>query len=1152
MTVSRLSDGLPTAPNVIVCFMAMVGLSLVLWAPGAEASAQFQIHTIADGLDAAFSVDTGDMDGDGATDVVVAERDSDAIRWYENDGGGSSTEHTVTSDLTKARSVSVAEINGDTHPDVVGVSREDNLVNWYRNDGGGSFTEHTISTAPDEPKSVATGDVDEDGDIDALSASRDDSRIAWYENDGSGSFEAHTITTDADGGTSVTTADVDSDGDTDILSSSKLDNRIAWYENDGSESFTTHTVTSEASHAKDVTTADVNSDGHLDILSAASDDNEVTWYENDGTESFSTQIITTEAENANTVRATDMDRDGDVDVLSASNQDDTVALYENDGSESFTTHILDSNQESVNDLALVDLEEEGDVDVFAPPDGQVTWFENTVSAKLPDTPRNFAVEPGPDPTDIATTWDPPEDTVSVPLDHYNIYRGKSSDGLSKVTETTDSSYPDTDLDCSTTYYYEVTAVNEDGLESEPTDTKSITIDCSPTPPRNLDLEPGMRMNAMKLWWTEPQDSGSAPIDQYPVYRKIGDNPFAKVGTAEETSFMDKGLECDQTYHYHVTAVNEDGFESEPSASTTTQESTASLDIPWAPENPNYAPSAPATPTLGYEDSASAAELSECPGEDKMVEFSIDSGAFDHYDAVDANTVPLNLDLNAHLRIPSGNVTWNDTPRDVATVQINDSEEWTTLETLDARPEDPNQSTTAWNVTRQDVRVPTEFLSDGENEFRVVFEDFPEENKTGWNGTVDAARLDLVAPPTFILHGWDASPNAALTWNNEDQQSDCAQRLDLNGLAQWQCDLHNKLLIRSLAAFGQNPWTWAADEDQSSRAAMPLFGYNPKQGINQTVADLHENVTQRLDRLDWNGQASFVGHSMGGLVSRTYSVSDCPSSPRLPTCPLASDGTDFRANRIVTLGTPHLGSQLADIYTCQPEQLPFGIANHDYSWGPADSDAALLDYQEDNVLPTSDCGWHDYYASGFAYDSHCSVFGCDIHSSEDAGAYKHTTPGGDGLSYLADFQIRTQGPDPATTNTFLRWLNKEYATLAENQRTSYYAIAGDCDANWLLRQCDGWKNAEEALGTNNDGIVPLESALKTVKGPTLEEEHPHLARNADSSTMLSAVCTGSQYEHNNLHSTGPIQALSLAGLAETVGETRALENTYDEDCGYAST
>jgi hypothetical protein len=79
-------------------------------------------------------IDTGDVDGDGAPDVIAGSFDSDSVVWFENDGSGSfRPAQPIATDVPNVLSLEVADFNGDGAPDVAAASQAGNVVAWYEN-----------------------------------------------------------------------------------------------------------------------------------------------------------------------------------------------------------------------------------------------------------------------------------------------------------------------------------------------------------------------------------------------------------------------------------------------------------------------------------------------------------------------------------------------------------------------------------------------------------------------------------------------------------------------------------------------------------------------------------------------------------------------------------------------------------------------------------------------------------------------------------------------------------------------------------------------------------------------------------------------------------------------------------------------------------
>ncbi|MDF7802000.1 sulfatase-like hydrolase/transferase [Pontiellaceae bacterium B1224] len=139
---------------------------------------------------------------------------------------------------------------------------------------------------------------------------------------------------------------------------------------------------------------------------------------------------------------------------------------------------------------------------------------------------------------------------------------------------TKSEYIDTGLTTGQTYYYVVSTVNGDGVESadsaETSATAQIFVPAAPTVPTGLNVRPGNSRTF--LGWNENTQMG---FKEFRVKRsEDSGGPYTQITSTTNTYFTDTSAVNETTYYYVVTAVNVDDVESTPCAE---QSATPSVD-----------------------------------------------------------------------------------------------------------------------------------------------------------------------------------------------------------------------------------------------------------------------------------------------------------------------------------------------------------------------------------------------------------------------------------------------------------------------------------------------------------------------------------------------------------------------------------------------
>ena len=220
------------------------------------------------------NVTVADLNRDGRPDIVVANRSEDqpGVNYVcLNDGHGSFPSCRPFSNES-ATTIAVGDMNGDGAPDLVVPHRDGGQSYVYINDGKGGFGEkQPFGPAKTETRAIALADIDGDGKLDIVIGDQARGGAFIYFNQGRMRFSDPLPVDKTDTVYSIAIADLNGDGHADIVLGNSEAPAVALINDRTGRSFTPVHFGDKQGTVYGLAIGDVNGDGSPDIVAARSD-----------------------------------------------------------------------------------------------------------------------------------------------------------------------------------------------------------------------------------------------------------------------------------------------------------------------------------------------------------------------------------------------------------------------------------------------------------------------------------------------------------------------------------------------------------------------------------------------------------------------------------------------------------------------------------------------------------------------------------------------------------------------------------------------------------------------------------------------------------------------------------------------------------------
>jgi len=321
----------------------------------------------------------GDLDGDGNSDLVVANGGGSGVTILRGNGDGTFYDRrSFELDLSPA-TAALGDLDRDGKPDVVlAHPAGDRVMVWYGT-GAGSFGRSEFLAVGDQPETLAIGDVNGDGRLDIVAANRAADTISVLLARSSGGFATQRVYPVGDEPAHLALVDVDGDGVLDAVTAN-ASGSVSVLRGNGLGGFGPAVNTNVGHPATALAVADFDADGWLDLAIPDAAHDCVSVFLGDGVGGFVQAGAPAVGDEPTFVVAGDLDNDGHVDLVAANKSAGTFTVLLGRGDGTFAVDNEYAAGAGAAVLLVVDIEGDGDRDAMV-----LNRTAGTVSVRLNGT-----------------------------------------------------------------------------------------------------------------------------------------------------------------------------------------------------------------------------------------------------------------------------------------------------------------------------------------------------------------------------------------------------------------------------------------------------------------------------------------------------------------------------------------------------------------------------------------------------------------------------------------------------------------------------------------------------------------------------------------------------------------------------------------------
>ena len=164
-----------------------------------------------------FAIASGDVNGDGNADLLVAELINDTLNVHLGNGDGTFGAFTSFQVSTNPNAITLSDFNGDGFNDIAVSADSDDKVSILLGNGDGTFQSQTSYGVGDRPQDLRATDVNNDGILDIVTSNFGTQNISVLLGNSDGTFGASNSFSAGAVPRSIDVGDFNGDGNIDFV-----------------------------------------------------------------------------------------------------------------------------------------------------------------------------------------------------------------------------------------------------------------------------------------------------------------------------------------------------------------------------------------------------------------------------------------------------------------------------------------------------------------------------------------------------------------------------------------------------------------------------------------------------------------------------------------------------------------------------------------------------------------------------------------------------------------------------------------------------------------------------------------------------------------------------------------------------------------------